>query len=170
MSEYIRPELLSDRHDLSGFDCGSDVLNEWLRRFAGQAMRNDMGRVFVVTPKGSNNVVAFYGLTVGAIEQEDATDALRRRVGNYPIPVVLLTRLGVDEGHAGQGLGRGLMRDAFLRTIDASTQVGIRAFHVHAKDDQALKFYLALAEFEPSPTSPLHLMIAMKDVVAALGA
>lgn len=170
MSEYIRPELLSDRHDLSGFDCGSDVLNEWLRRFAGQAMRNDMGRVFVVTPKGSNNVVAFYGLTVGAIEQEDATDALRRRVGNYPIPVVLLTRLGVDEGHAGQGLGRGLMRDAFLRAIDASTQVGIRAFHVHAKDEQALKFYLALAEFEPSPTSPLHLMIAMKDVVAALGA
>jgi GNAT superfamily N-acetyltransferase len=170
LSDYVRPELLTDRHDLSGFDCGNDALNEWLRRFAGQAVRNDMGRVFVVTPTGSDEVVAFYALTVGSIEQEDATDALKRRVGSYPIPAVLLTRLGVDQRLAGRGLGRGLLQDAFLRALDASTQVGIRAIHVHAKDEEARAFYLAVAEFEPSPTSSLHLMIALKDVVAALGA
>lgn len=170
MSDYVRPELLADRHDLSGFDCGDEALNEWLRRFAGQAMRSDMGRVFVITPEGSNEVVAFYGLTVGSIEQEDATDAIKRRVGSYPIPAVLLTRLGVDQRYAGQGMGRGLLKDAFLRAIDASTQVGIRAFHVHAKNEDARAFYLVVAEFEPSPASSLHLMIAMKEVVAALGA
>lgn len=162
MREYVRPELLSDRHDLSSFDCGNSALNDWLRRFAGQTMRSDMGRVFVVAPEGSNEVVAFYGLTVGSIEQEDATRALKRRVGNYPIPAVLMTRLGVDQRHAGQGLGRGLLRDAFLRAIEASTQVGIRAFHVHAKDEDARAFYLAVAEFEQSPTSSLHLMIAIE--------
>lgn len=54
---------------------------------------------------------------------------------------MLLARLAVDKREAGKGLGKGLMKDALLRTIQAADIGGLRAVLTHAKDDKAKKFY-----------------------------
>lgn len=54
-----------------------------------------------------------------------------------------------------------------LRTIAAADIAGIRAFAVHAKDDEARRFYERF-DFVPSPTDPYHLFRLMKDIRAAL--
>ena len=59
------------------------------------------------------------------------------------------------------------MRDALLRTAAAADIAGIRALLVHAKDDEARRFYLRY-EFEPSPTDPLHLFLLLKELKALL--
>jgi len=43
----------------------------------------------------------------------------------------------------------------------------MRAFAVHAKDDEARGFY-AHFDFIPSPTDDMHLMVLLKDVKALL--
>jgi GNAT superfamily N-acetyltransferase len=76
---------------------------------------------------------------------------------------MLLARMAVDRRWQGQGVGRALLRDALERTLQAADIAGIRAFAVHAKDEQARSFYERF-DFVPSPTDPLHLFLLLKDV------
>jgi GNAT superfamily N-acetyltransferase len=78
--------------------------------------------------------------------------------------VVLLARLAIDSSAQKRGLGRALLRDALIRIEAAADEIGIRALLIHAKDDSARSFYMKQAEFEPSPTDPLHLFLLMKDL------
>lgn len=52
-----------------------------------------------------------------------------------------------------------------LRTLQAAEIAGIRAFAVHAKDDDAKAFYERF-DFLSSPSDPYHLFRLMKDVRA----
>ena len=49
------------------------------------------------------------------------------------------------------------------RTLQAAGIAGIRAFAVHAKDEEARTFYQKF-DFVPSPTDPMHLFVLLKDV------
>ena len=49
MSRYRGPELLAAHHDVEGFDCGDEALNEWLRRRAPRNQREGSSRTWVVT-------------------------------------------------------------------------------------------------------------------------
>jgi GNAT superfamily N-acetyltransferase len=84
-------------------------------------------------------------------------------LARHPIPIMLLARMAVDRRCQGQGVGKALLRDALERTLNAAEIAGIRAFAVHAKDEQARSFY-ELFDFVPSPTDPLHLFLLLKDV------
>jgi GNAT superfamily N-acetyltransferase len=76
---------------------------------------------------------------------------------------MILARLAVDLSFQGHGLGRALLRDSLLRTVQAADIAGIRALLVHAKDETARKWYLSW-DFEPSPTDSLHLFLLLKDL------
>jgi GNAT superfamily N-acetyltransferase len=76
---------------------------------------------------------------------------------------MLLARLAVDRRWHGRGVGKALLKDAMLRTLQAADIAGIRAFAVHAKDEQARNFYEKF-DFIPSLTDPLHLFVLLKDV------
>jgi hypothetical protein len=47
--------------------------------------------------------------------------------------------------------------------------VGAQEFLVHAESVQARDFYLHLAEFDISPTDPLHLVLLMSDIERIVG-
>lgn len=85
-----------------------------------------------------------------------------------PVPAILLSRLAVDRSVQGAGLGAHLLRDAVARSVAAADLIGIRAMLVHALHEDARKFYAHFG-FEPSPTDPMHLLLAIKDARAAMG-
>jgi hypothetical protein len=80
---------------------------------------------------------------------------------------MLLTRLAVSLASQGPGVGNGLLRDAMQRTLQAADIAGIRAFAVHAKDDNARRFYEKF-DFIPSPADAMHLFVSLKDVRRAM--
>jgi hypothetical protein len=49
------------------------------------------------------------------------------------------------------------------RTLQAADIAGIRAFAVHAKDEEARAFYQKF-DLVPSPADPMHLFVLLKDV------
>lgn len=156
------------RHDVSTFDCGSDAQTGWLRQVARTAQAARTAVVYVVTPEGDGRVVAFYALAAASVSQAEASDRLGRAAGRSPIPVVLLARLGVDRRWQGRGLGAALVKDAMVRSLTAAGTIGARALLIHAESSAARDFYQHLAEFEPSPTDPLHLVLLLSDTEAAL--
>ena len=82
----------------------------------------------------------------------------------HPVPVIILTRLGVDRSVQRLGLGRALVRDMLLRVAGAAGTIGARALLIHCERANARDFYLHVADSEPSPTDPLHLYLLLSDL------
>jgi GNAT superfamily N-acetyltransferase len=169
MDELGNLEALGPEHDLSGFDCGEADLNAWLFKHALKNQSRNNTRTFVLPTiqSGGGKVIAFYSLVVATLAHEDALQPLREGASpKNPIPAILLARLGVTKEYKGRGIGKALLKDALRRALDISRQVGVRAVLVHAKAGSAA-FYVKEAGFQPSPTDPLHLILAMQDVAEA---
>lgn len=158
------PAPLTPAHDLAAFACGEPVLDAWLRRHALRNERTGASRTYVVTESG--NVVGYYALAAGSIRLIAAPGRIRRNMPD-PVPVMVLGRLAVDQGFQGRGLGRGLLRDAVLRTLQAAHVAGIRALLAHALHGRAADFYVR-AGFIPSPFDPLALTVLLRDAAASL--
>jgi len=154
------PETLDRGHFLESFDCGKPVMNEWLLRHALQAQNSGSARTFVATEDG--RVVGYYSLTVGQVDTLQAPERIRKGMGQYPIPVVILARLAVSVHHQGRGIGRGLLQDAVRRTLLIADQAGIRALLAHPLDDNASRFYLRFG-FVASPLREKQLLLLLKD-------
>jgi GNAT superfamily N-acetyltransferase len=161
VNEDRRIEKLRNDHPVEDFDSGRVELNRYLQRFAWQNQQAGAAQTYVGVVGAV--LVGYYSLAVGHVTLENAPDRLKKGLAKHPIPIMLLARLAVDRRWQGQGIGRALLRDAMQRTVQAADIAGIRAFAVHAKDDQARRFY-AHFDFIPSPTDPMHLFVLLKDV------
>ena len=112
-------------------------------------------------------VVGYYALANGGVAQAGATGRVRGNMPD-PVPVIVLGRLAVDRAYQGRGIGRGLLRDAVVRTLQAAEIGGIRAILVHAISEDAKHFYES-SGFAVSPVDPMTLMITVADAEKALG-
>lgn len=154
-------EKLGAWHDTSAFDCGRDELNRFLKKYALLGQRANSAQTYVAA-RGSI-VVGYYSLAVGAVEHRTAPDRVGKGLARHRVPVMVLARLAVDMCEQGHGIGKGLLKDALIRTARAADIAGIRALFVAAKDDAARAFYRHFA-FDPSPADPYHLFLVMKDL------
>ena len=160
MSAYHGPELLSAAHDVDGFDCGDEVLNNWLRRRALRNQREGSSRVWVVAQ--ADQAVAYYASSTAVVARSEATGRAARNQPD-PLPAMLLGRLAVDLRHQGEGLAAALLKHFLLTTLEVAELTGLHLALVHAKDDQASGFYRHFC-FEPSPIDDLTLMLLIKDI------
>ena len=159
MSDSIQaPQPLAQVHELSGFDCGEPMLNDWLKRRAFANQVSGASRTFVVANE-HNQVLGYYALAAGAVAHVEAASAVRRNMPD-PIPVMVLGRLAIDHSCQGRQLGSALLKDALLRTMNVADNVGIRALLVHAINDAAKQFYMRCG-FQQSPINPYTLMLKL---------
>ncbi len=161
-----RPEALNAGHGLEIFDCGNAALNGWLARHARQAQTSGSAKTFIVAD--GEQVVGYYSLTVGQVDTLDAPERIRKGMGQYPIPVVILARLAVSRSHQGQGIGRGMLQDAIRRTLVMAEQAGIRALLTHPIDEAAARFYTRFG-FIASPLREQQLLLLLKDARRLMG-
>jgi len=155
-----QPAALNDEHRLEGFRCSSPELNKWLIERARKNHKDGASRCFVVCD--GLTVIGYYALAAGAVSLDIAPGNIKRNMPS-PIPVVVMGRLAVHQDWVGKGIGSGLLKDAVLRTLQSSREIGIRALLCHAIDDAAKDFYLQRG-FIPSPIDPLTLMLSLSRV------
>jgi ribosomal protein S18 acetylase RimI-like enzyme len=152
----MKVQALTGDHDRSGFDCGVEALNLWLRQTALQHQAKGVSRTFVAVPSDTaavkdyqaagygdireTSILGFFALASAFVLAEDLTPELAKR---YPrqIPVTRLGRLAVRSDLQGQGLGRILLADAVTRSRNAALSVGSAGIFVDAKNDAAARFY-----------------------------
>lgn len=167
MTPPLRIEKLHRGHPVDSFDCGREALNRFLIRYAMQSQLAGASQTYVAL--AGDEVAGYYTLVVGQVEYGDAPERLKKGLAHHPVPIMLLARLAIATAWQGKGLGSGLLKDAMLRTLQAAGIAGIRAFAVHAKDDEAKAFYEHF-DFVASPSDPYHLFRLLKDIRAFLKA
>ena len=155
------PQALAANHFLDGFDCCKPALNDWLIRHARPAQASGSAKSYVAV--GENDRVAgYFSLTVGQADAIEAPERIRKGMGGYPIPVVILARLEVSLRDQGKGIGIGMLQEAIRRTVGIADQAGVRALLTHPIDDEASRFYQRFG-FESSPIREQQLLLLLED-------
>lgn len=164
-----RVEALSKQHDRSGFSCGAEPLDRYLREQAGQDARKRVAAPFVLCEGKSNAVLGYYTLSALSVDVGAWPEDVAKKLPKYPfIPAMLLGRLAVDRGLRGKGAGEHLLMDALRRALAASREVASVAVVVDAKDDNAVSFYRRYG-FIPFPDQPNKLFLPMAVVEQLFG-
>jgi len=161
VSESRRVEKLRRDHAVDDFDCGREQLNQYLQRYAGQNQQAGTAQTYVGVVHDA--IVGFHTLAAAQVAYHDSPQRLTKGLARHPVPLILLARLAVGRRWQNQGVGKALLKDAMLRTLQAADIAGIRALAVHAKHDAARRFYEHF-DFVPSPSDPMHLFVLLKDV------
>lgn len=158
----LRIELLDGAHRRDGFDCGHDVLNDFLWRKAGQQQRRGFGKTYVALADRGTDVIGFVTISVGQVEAR-ALPALLK-LPRHPVPMLRIGRLAVDKRHQGKGVGQDLLVFALRLALEFAERVGLYAVVVDAKDTQAAEFYRRL-HFEPTLDDELCLFLPLSRLV-----
>jgi len=164
MGKISKPEIITTSHQVEAFYSGEKTLDEWLQQRALKNTLSGASKTFVVHQ--SHHVLGYYALAAGSVLAEKVPGKIKRNMPN-PIPVMVLGRLAIHQDCQGQGLGQALLKDATLRVVKVSKDVGIRALLVHALSESAKYFYKHHGFIE-SPLEPMTLMLSIKDIEQTL--
>lgn len=160
-----KPEEINRNHNVAGFTCGRDSLDDWLKNRALKSSAAGDSKVLVICNEGGE-VVGYYAICASSVSRKEATSKLKRNAPD-PIPMGLIARLAVRDDMQKQGIGPALLRDAILRISQAAEKIGVKGILVHALDDDAASFY-AHSGFRPSTIDEHHLMISLAEIIAEL--
>jgi len=158
----LRPE-----HDRSAFDCGEPALNQFLQRLARQQSARDFNKTYVACRTDSPQILGFYAISSGSVDFAHWSSSMR--LPRYPVPVVRLGRLAVDQRVQGQGVGAALLSHAVLLALQLFDQIGVFAVVVDAKDERAAAFYTRYG-FVCFPDRPLMLFLTLATARLACNA
>lgn len=118
---------------LKKFDCGTEVLNEFLSRYS---FKNDIlgiGKTFVAFNK-NEDVIGYFTLAAAQVLFEDIPDNYRAKLPRYPIPALRIARLAVGKNLQGKGIGKWLLTQAFIKIIHVAEITGLYFIMVDAKE------------------------------------
>ena len=142
----VRVRRLEPRDDRTGFRSGNIDLDRFFQRYAGQnQFRHHIGTTYVAVQ--GDHIAGFVTVSSGEMVAEKLTKSLRRRLPAYPLPILRLARLAVDERFQGHGIGWLLLRAMLELALEMRDLVGCIGVIVDAKPD-AVTFYSSLG-FKP---------------------
>jgi predicted GNAT family N-acyltransferase len=138
----MRLFLLEKKHNKTFFDCGYELLNEYLKKQARQDVSRDLSACFVLVDS-QDIVKGYYTLSANSINRGEFPDTLQNKLPpSYSnIPTVLLGRLAIDNTIKGNGFGEILLIDAMKRCLKISEELGTIAIVVDPIDTIAQAFY-----------------------------
>lgn len=168
----IRALARSD--DRSAFSCGDIELDRFFQRYAGQnQFRHHIGSTYVAVD--SKGILGFVTVSPGELASASVSEHTRKRLPDYPLPILRVSRLGVDHRSQRQGIGKLLLRFAFELALQLRDRFGCVGVVIDAKA-VAVSFYRSLG-FRPLETTqgtlgdrpePLPMFLAIRQVAAAL--
>lgn len=130
---------LRDEDDRSQFQSGDPDLDRFFHRFAGQnQFRHYVGVTYVAVDEGA--ILGFATVAPAHIEIDGLPATVRKKLPRYPLPVLRLARLAVDQRARARGLGRRLLRFILELAIRMANDYGCIGVCVDAKPD-AVEFY-----------------------------
>ena len=115
-------------------------------------------------------------VAAGTLEAENLPESQRRKLPDYPLPVLRLARLAVDVTEQNHGVGTALLRHVCHLAIEMSERFGCVGIVVDAKPEAASVY--ARLGFSPielvggrmaSRPEPLPMFVPLALVVDAVG-
>jgi len=141
----IRCLRKSDRR--GDFSCGNIELDRFFHLYAGQnQFKHHIGVTYVA--EIDQSIAGFITLASGEISIAKIPEKLKKKLPDYPLPILRIARLAVDTNYTGFGLGRLLLKSVFQMAIDQKNKTGCVGVVVDAKKE-SVAFYQKLGFIRP---------------------
>lgn len=140
----LKTMVLNPEHDRSGFNCGVEQLDTYIKKISNQDMKRFLNVVHVMTENDDKRVIGFYTLSNISINRLMLPEDIIKKLphGYHDFPATLIGRLARDIEFKGQGIGDALLLDALRRSYDLTqTGAGSMAVAVDPTNDKATDFY-----------------------------
>jgi GNAT superfamily N-acetyltransferase len=136
-------ELLNKKHNRKDFDCGKELLNDYLKTQAGQDVKRKLSVCFVLTDGETKVIQGYYTLSNSSIPLSSFSEQIKKKLPKSykSIPTTLLGRLATDKKYQGNGIGKILLIDALKRSFGISNEIGSFGIIIDPIDDDAKSFY-----------------------------
>jgi predicted N-acetyltransferase YhbS len=161
--------------DRSAFHSGDEPLDLFFHRYAGQnQFRHHLGVTYVAVE--GVRVLGFATVAPRHVDIEDLPERVRKNLPRYPVPVLGLARLAVDESAQSMGIGGRLLRFVLELAVKMADEVGCAGVVVDAKPG-AVDFYAkyGFTRFEPlegqseARPRPTAMWLPIKAIKGAAG-
>lgn len=141
-------------------------MNTFLARFAVKHMKLGLSRTWVLPDTDGTQqtkktpIATYYTLASATVTREEVPTG--KSLPGYPVPVVLLARLAVDNQFKGQCLGEKTLIPALRKSVEL-TDIGLPALGIvlDVLDNEALSFYNHYEIFDPFTDNPMRLFASM---------
>jgi GNAT superfamily N-acetyltransferase len=169
----IQVRLLQRSDDRSRFRSGNIDLDRYFQRYAGQnQFRHHLGTTYVAVT--AERISGFATISPGELTAESIPRSVRARLPAYPLPILRISRLAVEERDQGKGVGRLLLRAMFELALDLRDRFGCMGVIVDAKAD-AVGFYEGLGFMKLDVRSgdlgdrpgPTPMFLSIKEIAQA---
>lgn len=136
-------ELLDKKHNRKDFDCGKELLNDYLKTQARQDVKRKLSACFVLADSETKVIQGYYTLSNNSIPLSSFSEQIQNKLPKSykSIPTTLLGRLAIDKKYQGNGIGKILLIDALKRSYGISNEIGSFGIIVDPIDDEAKSFY-----------------------------
>ena len=136
-------ELLDKKHNRKDFDCGKELLNDYLKTQARQDVKRKLSACFVLADSETKVIQGYYTLSNNSIPLSSFSEQIQNKLPKSykSIPTTLLGRLAIDKKYQGNGIGKILLIDALKRSYGISNEIGSFGIIVDPIDDDAKSFY-----------------------------
>lgn len=149
-------------HDRQSFDCGVEVLNQFLKQTANQQAQKDNARTYILSDSQyPERIMGFYTLTMTTLNLANLPKNLQKKHASAT-SAALIARLGINLKDQKQKLGEFLLLDALYRLLSASEIVAFPLVIVDAKDG-ASQFYKRYG-FQAFESYPDKLFLTMSNI------
>jgi GNAT superfamily N-acetyltransferase len=140
----ITVRRLEPGDDRSTFSSGNIDLDRFFARYAGQnQFRHHIGTTYV-SIDDMGKISGFVTVSASELSVASLSQSIRKRLPAYPVPVLRVARLAVDQRRQGQGIARELLRMVFSLAHRMAADVGCIGIVVDAKPE-AVGYYQRLA-------------------------
>ena len=164
----FRFEKLSREFARDDFDCGIESLNDFLKRYALQNLKKNVSvTIAAVSEENRKKILGYYSVSMAQFSFEELPGDQSKGVPRYyPVPAMRIGKLAVDRSTQGMGLGGELLRDALMRALDLSREIGTCVVLVDAIDENAKRFYERYG-FVPLIDLALSLVLPVETIAEA---
>lgn len=162
----FRLERLQKSHPRRGFDCGQELVNDWLRTKALQHQEKRLS-VTKALVDSAGSLAGFYTLATGQVDFGELPTEVVRQLPRRALPVAVLAWLGVNQTLHGQGLGNRLLASALSDCYDAGQTFAFVAVILDCVDDAAKSYYTRW-DFEELPGNPYRLFLGANTLATMM--
>lgn len=167
--QFHRPVPLDpSKHHRDEFACGGPVLDDWLRRYAGQIRRRNTAAVWVITD-ASQTVVCYATLSMTAVDRSASPKSLRVGAPEQ-VPALLIGRLATDTRVTGLGLATAMVKHILATAAELNIKAACRAVVVKALNAHAFRWWqrFGFEPFNADDAASMDLYLLTKDIAETL--
>ncbi|MEE9330554.1 MAG: GNAT family N-acetyltransferase [Parvularculaceae bacterium] len=158
------------RHDRTGFSCGVERLDNYLKLSAKKQQKDDMTRVYVVIAEDNTIVLGYHAINLGMMNVDELAKRPRGAPDHDDLPILFLGQVAVQTSAQGQGIGSILMHHVFEKACIIANEAGCHAIVLDVMSDgdpivfqQRLGWYTEFG-FQAFASNPARMFMTMKQV------